>query len=365
MKIKELLTEDVSAEDWIKKINDQFPVWPLNPNQRVIVVGGEGEDQQFAWFELKLSMSLRNAVSIDWIGAHPQRQGVGSKALKILQGLAAQDGIALTLFPWEHGQVSQSKLIKFYKKAGFTPALKGSKHMHWKPPVLDEGWKDWVAGGALAAGALAGAYNAYNQPPEFKQPNRPITMSPVLKYELISNNPANEDELRDAAAKANITGYELAQLMAQCAHETKNFVSTTEDGTDQNFTDWYEDVSSLGNTEPGDGVKYKGRGFIHLTGRYNYDKAGKQLGIDLVNNPELAADPKIAAKIAIWFWKSRVSKRVSDFTDTTDVTRAVNGGTTGLKERIKYFNTYVDLFKLPQVDNIAGNTISNRKKPLA
>lgn len=365
MKIREIITESISVTDWIEKIYSQFPVWPLNQNQRVIDLGGEGENQQFVWFELKPSTSKRNAVEIDWIGAHPQRSGAGTKALKILQGLAAQDGIALTLFPWEHGQVSQTKLMKFYKKSGFTPASKGSKHMQWKPPVLDEGWKNWVAGGSLAASALVGGSMLHkdHQPPEFKQPKRPITMSPVLKYELISDHPANEDELRDAAAKANITGYELAQLMAQCAHESKNFISTTEDGSDERFERWYQGVGSLGNTEPGDGIKYKGRGFVHLTGKYNYNKAGNDLGLDLVNNPELAADPKLAAKLAIWFWKFRVSRRVNDFTNTTRVTQALNGGLYGLDERIGYFNKYVDLLGLPSVKNAEGNRLPATASP--
>lgn len=361
MKIREIITESISVTDWIEKIYSQFPVWPLNQNQRVIDLGGEGENQQFVWFELKPSTSKRNAVDIDWIGAHPQRSGAGTKGLKILQGLANEAGISLTLFPWEHGPVSQPKLIKFYKKSGFVPQMKGSKHMKWDPQPIEEGWKEWVAGGALAAGALAGAYNHYNQPPEFKQPARPITMSPVLKYKLISNNPSNEDDLRSAADKANITGYELAQLMAQCAHETKNFVSTTEDGTDKNFTKWYENKADLGNTEPGDGIKYKGRGFIHLTGRYNYTEASKALGLDLVNNPELAAEPKNAAKIAIWYWKFRVDNRVTDFTNTTKVTRAVNGKINGLDERIRYFNLYVKTLGLQSVEKAAGNVLPQVK----
>jgi len=61
------------------------------------------------------------------------RQGVGSKAMKELQAMAREDDISLTLFPWDKGQVSQSKLTKFYRSQGFKPAVKGGKAMQWEP----------------------------------------------------------------------------------------------------------------------------------------------------------------------------------------------------------------------------------------
>ncbi|MDB5100965.1 MAG: class chitinase [Cyanobacteria bacterium RYN_339] len=67
----------------------------------------------------------------------------------------------------------------------------------------------------------------------------------------------------------------------------------------------YEGRKDLGNTQPGDGVKYKGRGYIQLTGRANYAAYGAKLGIDLVNNPDLALRPDIAAKIVVAYWKDR------------------------------------------------------------
>jgi predicted chitinase len=67
----------------------------------------------------------------------------------------------------------------------------------------------------------------------------------------------------------------------------------------------YEGRKDLGNTQPGDGPRYKGRGFIQLTGRANYAAYGKKLGIDLVGNPDLALRPDIAAKIVVAYWKDR------------------------------------------------------------
>jgi hypothetical protein len=103
-----------------------------------VMVWGEGDEQQFAVFELTPSFSKRGAVEVKWFQAYPLRQGVGSRAMKELQLLAKEDGIILTLFPWDKGQVSQSKLTKFYKGQGFKPTQKGSKSMFWDPSVNEE-----------------------------------------------------------------------------------------------------------------------------------------------------------------------------------------------------------------------------------
>jgi putative chitinase len=77
----------------------------------------------------------------------------------------------------------------------------------------------------------------------------------------------------------------------------------------------------LGNTQPGDGVKFHGRGFVQLTGRANYDKAGRKLGVDLVGNPELAKDQNIAAQILTlgmaegWFTGKKVGDYFNDQVD--------------------------------------------------
>lgn len=129
MRIDELirLSGNETAKAWIEKIYAKFPQqWQ---NNHVMPLG----DEQFAMFELVPSMSKRDAVEVKWFQAYPLRQGVGSRAMKELQNLAREDGIALTLFPWDKGQVSQSKLTKFYKGHGFTPVNKGSKNMQWSP----------------------------------------------------------------------------------------------------------------------------------------------------------------------------------------------------------------------------------------
>ncbi|MFC3651048.1 peptidoglycan-binding protein [Dyella humi] len=88
----------------------------------------------------------------------------------------------------------------------------------------------------------------------------------------------------------------------------------------------------LGNTEPGDGWKYHGRGYVQLTGREEYTKVGKALGIDLVNYPELASAHENAAQIAIYYWKSKVVANGHQ-RDVTGATHDINGGEKGLAER--------------------------------
>ncbi|CAB4241807.1 hypothetical protein UFOVP71_345 [uncultured Caudovirales phage] len=135
--VSESLTEDdikvdhkAKARAWIEKVYAKYPgTWQNNH----VMTWGEGDDQQLAMFELIPSMSKKDAVEVKWFQAYPLRQGVGSRAMLELQAMAREDGIALTLFPWQHGQVSQAKLTKFYKGQGFKPTVKGAKNMMWTP----------------------------------------------------------------------------------------------------------------------------------------------------------------------------------------------------------------------------------------
>jgi predicted chitinase len=152
----------------------------------------------------------------------------------------------------------------------------------------------------------------------------PVTSSP---FELV---------LRKAALGAKIAGAELAAFMAQCAHESAKFTATKEFSSGQQ----YEGRADLGNTQPGDGVKYKGRGFIMITGRANYTAASKALGIDLVNHPELAERPDVATKVSLWYWNKFVKPKISNFANTKQVTKKVNGGYNGLQQRTKLTKSF-------------------------
>jgi GNAT superfamily N-acetyltransferase/predicted nucleotidyltransferase len=126
---------DHKAQAWIEKVYAKYPAtWQNNH----VMMWGEGDDQQLAFFELIPSMSKKDAVEVKWFQAYPLRQGVGSRAMKELQALAQEDNIALTLYPWDKGQVSQAKLTKFYKGQGFQPTVKGAKNMIWSPEGVAE-----------------------------------------------------------------------------------------------------------------------------------------------------------------------------------------------------------------------------------
>ena len=87
----------------------------------------------------------------------------------------------------------------------------------------------------------------------------------------------------------------------------------------------YEGRKNLGNTQVGDGPKFIGRGILQLTGRANYTNMSKKLGVDLVNNPELACDPEISTKIACEYFKERGLLGLADKWDLDTITERVNG----------------------------------------
>ena len=267
---------------------------------------------------------------------------------------------------------------------------------------LEEGWKDWVAGGAMALGALGasagdivsqvaekgdtvysiardngispavimklnGFTNATKLTPgqEVKVPDvytdkKPAAKKAEKKPEVKKAEPkaepktalastnAHENFLIKTAKAADIKGIELAAFLSQVAHESHDFQSMVEYGGSLDFRKYDpkyapKKAKTLGNTKAGDGAKYKGRGYIQITGRYNYAKAGEAIGIDLVNNPKLAEKPSVAAKIAIWYWKLRVQPNVENFNDVNAVTKPINPGMRGLEDRKENFKDYKTL----------------------
>ena len=90
----------------------------------------------------------------------------------------------------------------------------------------------------------------------------------------------------------------------------------------------------MGNLQDGDGYTYRGRGLIQITGREMYTKCGNALGIDLIDNPDLLLTPEYAALSAGWFWNKHGLNALADAQEYGTMTRRINGGTTGLDERI-------------------------------
>lgn len=98
----------------------------------------------------------------------------------------------------------------------------------------------------------------------------------------------------------------------------------------------YEGRSDLGNSAPGDGAKYHGRGFIQLTGRSNYQAYGDKLGVDLENNPDLALDPVVSARVLALYFFNRGVDTAAHAQDWHQVRKLFNGGFNGLDVFLNY-----------------------------
>ena len=119
---------------------------------------------------------------------------------------------------------------------------------------------------------------------------------------------------------------------------------------------------NLGNTQPGDGARFKGRGYVQVTGRDNYKRIGDQIGADLVGNPELANDPATAGRILAQFLKNKETtiRAALGSNDLTDARIAVNGGTHGLPEFIAAYNIGVHVLPASGVKRRAFRFVFGR-----
>lgn len=126
--------------------------------------------------------------------------------------------------------------------------------------------------------------------------------------------------------------YPESAFLATVIHESGSFRYLKEIASGEA----YEGRKDLGNTEKGDGVKYKGRGLTQLTGRRNYELASNASGIDFVSNPELLEEPENAVKVSCWWWDMRNLNKLSH--DIKAVTKVVNGGYNGMADREKWYN---------------------------
>lgn len=183
-----------------------------------------------------------------------------------------------------------------------------------------------------------------------------------------------QNHLLQTAYNAGITSpKELANFMAQVGHESGNLSRLNESFR---YTQSAEQISSvvrsamregrasleearlealdgkpqalaelmyggrMGNDQPGDGYKYRGRGYIQLTGKNQYEAAGQALGMDLVKNPDLAAEPENAARIAVWYWQQNVPVQSRENVRTAGA--AINGANppNGLADREQKFDSW-------------------------
>lgn len=125
----------------------------------------------------------------------------------------------------------------------------------------------------------------------------------------------------------------LAHFLAQAAHETLDFCFLNEIWGPTKAQRGYEGRADLGNTQPGDGRRYAGRGIFQLTGRANYRAIGGALALPLEAQPELAAEPRVSVLIACHYWLTHGLNALADADDIVGITRRINGGRNGLAER--------------------------------
>ena len=125
----------------------------------------------------------------------------------------------------------------------------------------------------------------------------------------------------------------VAAFIAQIGHESGQLKYVKEIWGPTVAQTRYEGRADLGNTEPGDGSKYRGRGLIQITGRSNYKACGGALGLELINHPELLEKPQHACMSAAWFWATKGLSTLADEGKFETITRRINGGVNGLADR--------------------------------
>ncbi len=107
----------------------------------------------------------------------------------------------------------------------------------------------------------------------------------------------------------------------------------------------YANRMGNGNIFSGDGFKYRGRGFIQITGKSNYTVLSKDTRIDFLNNPDLLLQEANSMISALWFWNKNKLNDLADKNDIKAVTKRINGGFNGLEHRIQLFNKWYELLK--------------------
>lgn len=150
---------------------------------------------------------------------------------------------------------------------------------------------------------------------------------------LLGSPPANVQQnwpgVYAACAESLTDCPTMVAVVATIGTEVGSFAPINEFGGPSYFTKMYEGRHDLGNTQPGDGARFHGRGFIQLTGRANYAKYGKALGIPLEDSPDLALNAAVAARILALYFKDHGLAAVARKGDWEGVRRGVNGGLNG------------------------------------
>lgn len=140
--------------------------------------------------------------------------------------------------------------------------------------------------------------------------------------------------LNDALSRFSIiTPRRIAAFLAQCAHESVEMLYMRELASGNA----YEGRADLGNTEPGDGRRFKGGGLIQITGRHNYARCSEAIGVDLANQPDLIEIPENACLASAWWWNTHGLNELADDNKLGTITHKINGGFNGIDQRLGYW----------------------------
>jgi putative chitinase len=137
------------------------------------------------------------------------------------------------------------------------------------------------------------------------------------------------------------TPQRIRMFLAQIGHESGQLRYRKELASGEA----YEGRKDLGNTKPGDGVRYKGRGLIQITGRNNYGLASLALGLPLLEKPELLEEDLNACRSAGWFWYKSNLNALADMGKFETITRRINGGLNGYSDRYKLYQRAFEIIK--------------------
>ena len=185
-------------------------------------------------------------------------------------------------------------------------------------------------------------------------------MSLINALQALDIDPKWEAPLQAAFNKYDInTSKRQAAFICQCAHESANFkvlqenLNYSAEGLMKTWPSRFSDLQTanqyahnpqkiagkvyngrMGNTSEEEASKFFGRGLIQLTGKENYERCGNAIGVDLVGQPDLLAEPNYAALSAGWFWNKHGLNELADAQEHGQITKRINGGTLGLDDRI-------------------------------
>ena len=241
--------------------------------------------------------------------------------------------------------------------------------------------KEWQSANGLTADGIVGSgtwskmFGETTQPVQVVKEDVVIPASSEFKLQNLKGHVPDAviAQIPETAKKFNITNpLRLAHFLAQCGHESGGFKAVSEnlnysaDGLKKIFGKYFpgnlnesyarqpEKIASRvygsrmgnGDESTGEGFKFRGRGYIQLTGKQNYTNFAKFIGEDTVSNPDLVATKYPLASAAFFFDSNKlwsICDKGADDATVTAVTKRVNGGILGLNDRIKHFNEYYKL----------------------